>query len=732
MDAKNKIGAEVFGSAKYIKCDPTPSELSFYDPLPFFRREIVLDSPVESARIYVQSPSFAKFYINGKLITEDIFISPISDYTKILWYNSYDVTELLKEGKNVVGVICGNGFFNEPFDTAWGYNHAYWRDAPQFLLSLEVNGKRVLESDSSWKVSKEVSHITFSHLRSGEYVDMRKYDNSWLGEGYDDSAWQNAIERKDAPMKALHPTDCPPVREVEYFDMVSKTEVEGGLLLDFGETVSGYAEVTVQAERGSEIVLRYAEDIDEKGYPKHNRMDTDHFYPQCPFQTDKLIASGGMDSFKPSFSYHGFRYIFVEGARPEQIISAKACFTHNDVKRKSDFVSGNDILNYIYNAGIRSTYSNLFWCFTDCPTREKLGWTNDSQATAEQALINFDMVPLYEKWFEDVKADMCEDGSLHGTIPTHTWGLDWGPVCDCFLYELPYRIYLYTGRSDMLIDAIPYFERYIDFLDKKIKENYEFILGDWLGKGSSKLIPKEFVREFYMLKALRITAFAYRLSGVPSEKWEKMLSERRAEFLARYIDKDGRCTVAHQTSVAMMIGEGLVENKEALKKQLVEIVDRDNMTNTCGMVGIQYIYDALSESGYPEAAYKIITEGEPGYKTWYDHGATTLWECWDGQDKGSHNHHMFSNVLGWFFKSLLGIAPKEEAPAFEEIELHPCFIKDIGFVKGHTVTVRGRIDAEWKYEDGEFIYTVTLPEGIRATFDEKTLKVGKNVFRIKK
>jgi len=638
---------------------------------------------------------------------------------------------LLKKGKNAVCAILGNGFFNEPFDTAWSHNKAYWRDAPQFLLCLEINGKTALVSDGSWRTSKEKSHIIYSHLRSGEHVDMRKYDNSWLYVGYDDSNWQYAIERETAPTGRFLPVECPPVRETEVISPVSITETARGYLVDFGVTSSGYMEITLTAERGREITFRYTEDIDQGGDPKYNKMDTPHFYPQSPFHLNKLIASGGVDTFKPSFSYHGFRYVLIEGLdKAPAIDSMRAYFTHNDVKRKADFISGNDILNYIYKAGIRSTYSNLFWCFTDCPTREKLGWTNDSQATAEQALINFDIISLYEKWFEDVKADMCEDGSLHGVIPTHSWGLDWGPVCDCFLYELPYRIYLYTGRRDMLVGAIPYFERYIGFLDTKIKENYEFILGDWLGKGSSKLVPKEFVRDFYMLKALRITALAYKLSGTPSEKWEKMLSERRNEFLERYLDKNGKCTVNEQTAVAMMLSEEIDCNKEGLKEQLVEIVDRDDCRITCGMVGIQYIYDALSLCGHPEAAYRMITESEPGYKTWYNSGATTLWECWDGQDKGSHNHHMFSNVLGWFFKSLLGIAPKQSAPAFEEIELTPCFIEEIGFVKGYTVTVRGRIDAEWKYENGKFIYTVTLPEGIRANFGGKHLNVGKNVFHI--
>ena len=720
-----------FLGARYIKCDKTASKFSFCDPLPFFRRELDIEEDIREARVFIQAPSFARVFINGREITEDKFISPTSDYTKILWYNSYDVSGLLRKGRNAVGVICGNGFFNEPFRTPWGYDKAYWRDAPQFMLRLEVNGETALVRDEGWRASKEVSHIIYSHLRSGEYVDMRKYGEDWLLVGYDDSGWRSAIDCGSRHRGRLIASSCPPVRETECIAPVSVTKNEHGYLVDFGATVSGYAEIRVRAEEGREITLRYAEDISPEGYPKHNRMDRDYFYPDCPFQVDKLIASGKEDSFKPSFTYHGFRYALIEGLSDiSELIDVKAYFTHNTVERKSDFTSGDKLLDYIYHAGIRSTESNMFWCLTDCPTREKLGWTNDSQATAEQALINFDIISFYEKWFEDIKADMLPDGSLHGTIPTHTWGLDWGPVCDCFLYELPYRIYLYTGKKDMLVGAIPYFERYVDFLEKSIEEKHEFILGDWLGRGSSPLIPKEFVRDFYMIKALRITALAHKLSGTPSERIEKKLAERKFAFLDRYTDCSGYCMVHEQTAVAMMMSEGLMDNKKGLKTQLVDIIKRDGMRGTYGMVGVQYIYNALSMCGRPDIAYKLITESEPGYKTWYESGADTLWECWDGKDNGSHNHHMFSGVLAWFFTSLLGIAPKEEAPAFEEIELQPAFVREIGFVKGYTDTVRGRIEAEWRFEDGGFTYKVTLPKGVKATFRGAALSEGENIFII--
>ena len=723
-------GVSVFGNAKYIKAQERPSEFSFYDPAPLFRREFDIDALGE-ARIFVQSPGFARYYINGEDITEDLFISAVSDYTKILWYNEYDVTHLLRKGKNTICVIVGNGFFNESFESAWHYPTATWRDAPQFCLRLTVNCETVLVSDSSFKCSQNASYIVYNHLRSGEYWDMRKKDDSWMSIGYDDSEWSYAIELENKTDGIFKPVCCQPVREAECIEPCSTVKTERGYLVDFGVNISGYTEVCLREARGSEITFRYTEEIDEQGYPKYNRMDSPSFFPESPFQMNKIIASGETDVIKPLFSYHGFRYVLIEGVTDEPI-SVCAYFTHNDVRRTSSFESGNNVLNYIYNAGIRSTYSNMFWCLTDCPTREKLGWTNDAQASVEQTLINFDIVPLYEKWIEDIKASMFDDGSLHGTIPSTDWewGHACGPVCDCLIYELPYKIYLYTGRADALIDTVEYLERYAEFLECKINEDYDFVLGDWLGYANSELIPKEFVRDFYLIKALKVTTLANKISGKDYGVWQQKLDNYTESFKNRYLDEAGRCIVEEQCSIAMMLVDGLYTNESALAEQLVSVLYRDGFRLTCGMVGVQYLYDAIARAGRADIAYKMIPESDPGYKTWFENGATTLWERWDGKDRGSHNHHMFSGVIAWFYKYLLGIAPTEESPAFETLELCPCFIKEAGYVKGEIDTVRGKISAEWRIESDGFVYEVSIPQNINATFRGEKLKAGNNKFFI--
>lgn len=734
MNSYENQPSELFGNAVYIKATEEAPSFSFFDPLPFFRKEIVIEKDFSAAELFVQAPGFAKFHINGKNITDDIFISATSDYEKILWYNTYDVTALLKQGVNALGVIAGNGFFNESFRTGWDFDTALWRDAPQFLLCLRLDGEIVAVSDETWKTSREKSHITFSHLRSGEYADMRKYDPSWLMPHYDDSDWQSVIVRAKPISAVFRPTVCQPVRECERIVPISVKETkDGAFIVDFGKTVSGYTEFTFCEPEGTEIFLYYAEEIDENDMPKHNSMNKKNYYKETPFQHDRLIASGRTDTFKPSFSYYGFRYLRIEGLKePPSPQTVCAIFTHQDVERRSEFSCGNEILNYIYRAGIQSTYSNLFWCLTDCPTREKLGWTNDAQASMEQTLINFNILPLLEKWFEDIKASMFADGSLHGTVPSPDWpwGHACGPVCDCLLYEMPYRVYLYTGKTDMLKAGIPFFERYIAFLEKKIEEKHEFILGDWMSSDVESKELKELIAKIYLLKAYDITAFAHKISNQNARSWEKKAADWRNRLAAQYINKNGKCTIVMQTAIALLLAFHIGKDRETLAEQLLSVIERDGFQLRAGMVGFQYIYHVLSDIGKGEIAYRLLTETAPGYKTWYEYGETTLWEEWNGENRGSHNHHMYSGVISWFYRSLLGIAPMENAPAFEKIDLKPVFIQSLKYVKGNMETVHGTIEANWIFRDNGFFYFVTVPEGVTAFFRGQQLQSGRNVFFI--
>lgn len=732
--AKTTDMRDVFAGAKFMKAAEKAPAYAQYDPIPFFRREILIDEPIERAELLVQAPGFGRFYINGTDVTKDLFISATSDYDKILWYNTYDVTALLRRGKNAIAAIAGNGFLNESFETAWDFDTVAWRDAPKLLLCLRVNGKVVAVSDEGFKVSTAHSYITYSHIRSGEYVDMRKYDTAWREVGFDDSAWHSALTC-DLPAAAkLMLVPCNAVREFERFSPARIFQAEdGATVVDFGETISGYAEVTLTEPVGTEIVFYYAEEVDGAGNLKHNKMDDHHFYRGNPFQINKMIASGSTDTFKPLFSYHGFRYIRIKGlTKPLDASQITAIFTHQNIARRADFKSGNAVLNYIYRAGIRSSFCNMFWSMTDCPTREKLGWTNDAAASMQQLLINFDILPLLEKWFEDMKASMFADGSLHGTIPAPDWpwGHICGPICDYILFETAYRVYLYTGKKEMLLEGIPYFKRYIAFLEDALAKGTKFELDDWLSNAGSHVVPGEMIWRVYLLKDLEITVFALGLAGEDATLYREKAKALRAELAATYIDENGKCNVEQQAAIAMLVGMG-IGDRDVLGRQLVARVEADGYQFRIGLVGMCFVFDALTAVGRADLAYRLLTETEPGYAAWCKKGETTLWEKWNGDNSGSHNHHMLSGVIAWFYTALLGIEPVLHAPAFAEIDLRPNFVKALGSAEGYLDTVRGRIAAEWHFTGDRVTYTVTVPAGVTAYYNGQKLQTGKNIFQIK-
>lgn len=719
-----------FYHAQYIMAQTgTPGATDTDIPAPLFRRRFFL-KPFQKATLSVVGLGYARFYLNGKEITEDKFLSPLSDYTKNIWYQTYDVTDLLQAGENIAAVICGNGFYNEGIKTPMKNHLAPWRDYPKFLFCLSADEVPVLVSDAEWLCSTE-SFLPFNQVRSGETFDAQRYDPAWTTLSYDDSEWTPAFLDDAPPTGTLSECNCEPIREVEVCSAAGIFSCGDAYIVDFGKNMSGYVELTVCQKKGDRVTLKYGEEyLEDEGRVDNGWMET--WYDGFPFQIDTLICSGKTDTYKPYFTYHGFRYVQIEGLREAPTAdSVRAYFVHQDIRKKADFRSSDAVLNYIYQAGIRSTYSNLHSVLTDCPTREKLGWTNDAQASAEQTLINFDIVSFYRKWYTDILLSVEEDGSMPGIVPSPRWGYDCGPVCDCLLYELPYRIYLYTGDDSFLKTGLPYFKTYLNGLNRKL-ENGDYIwLADWTGHDNSERIPKRFVLDFYRIKALRITKLAETLAnGADVSALQAELDEREAAFLNTYLDQDGYAVIEEQTALSIQICNGLYRSFEPLREQLQRTVVRDEYRLTCGMVGVQYLNDALSLCGLQEIAYRMITESIPGYRLWYENGATTLWERWDGLRIHSHNHHMFSNVLGWFFKSLLGIAPKESAPGFCEIDLTPRFVTELSYCQGYTDTVRGRIEAMWTYKDGEFSYTVTIPHGVSAVWNGRRIGEGTHTFRI--
>ena len=703
---------------------------------PMFRKKFRVAS-TKNAKLYVCGLGYGYYYINGKEVSKDRFTAPVSDYSKTLWYNVYDVSELLRNGENTIAVWCGNGFYNEDLPTTWHFDKAEWRDVPKFILRLDVGDENVLVSDGTWKYTLD-GPVFFNALRSGEYFDARKYDENWASADFDDSSWEYAQIDDTPPKGVFRECLCEPVREFDEYKAARIAETgKNKYLFDIGQNISGYIRLNIAGKRGQMLTIRYAEQINDDFSLQLNKMDCHYKY--SAFQTDKFICSGKRMTWSPKFCYHGFRYIEIEGLEFPDEAEIHGVFVHQAVDIRTDFECSNGFLNKMFKAGVFSVYSNMFYIMTDCPTREKLGWTNDAQGTAEQILTNFKSEKLFEKWLTDIYDAMKENGELPGIVPTAGWGYNWGngPVSDGILFEIPYRIYIHTGNAEPLKNSLAYFDRYFNYITSRTDADgfVRFGLHDWANPqmdldAQVHSTPTEFINAVLLYEFYRIASVAAEISG-DVQKNDKYKSNRgRLEKLIKesFLNSDGKCTVETQTAVSMLIYYHLYDSLEPLKTELAELIEKNSFRHDCGMVGIRRLYAALNICGLEEYAYKILTaKGYPSYADWFEQGATTLWEYWKWDlHEDSKNHHMYSDFMSWMVKTILGINCK--APGFSAVNIEPYFFNELEYASGSCDTSGGKISVNWKKDGGNVRIEITVPDKTEAYYEGKKLLAGKNCF----
>jgi len=712
-------------------------EFSLNDNAPMFRKKFTQGSFCD-AKLRICGLGIAYCWINGKKVTEDLFTAPVSNYCKTLWYNEYDVTNFLQEGENTIAVICGNGWYNESLITDWRFDIAPWRDLPKFIARIETDGKTALVTDSSWKCKPD-SAVFFNQLRSGEYFDANLWDETWVNPDFDDSSWENAARDVIPPTGSFRLCECEPIREHEMYSPVSSWQVSDKKdVFDVGHNVSGYIRLTAKGKKGEVITIRYAESISESGNFEYYGMDTyGKRRGNHPFATDKFICSGKKLTWSPMFAYHGFRYVELDGIESADEVDVEQVFVHQAVERRTSFKCSDDFLNKIFEFGIGSSWSNMFYALTDCPTREKLGWCNDAQSSAEQLITNFKIENFYEKWHRDIKDAVLSDGSLPGIVPTSGWGYHWGngPVSDGILFELPYRVYLHTGDSSLLVSSLGYFDKYFGNLDRN-KNSEGFVsygLDDWAAPGNIHIVEPEFINAVLEYNFANIALLASECANNgDGEKYKTRAKTLEKLIKEKYIAPDGRCTINEQCSVAMLVYYGLYDDIEPLAKQLAETVESTDYHIKCGMVGIRRLLHALSMVGKSDIAYKLLTQsGYPGYKHWYDLGAVSLWEKWDANvNSDSKNHHMYSDYMSWMIKTLAGIKINENKCGELEFLLDPHFIPQIDWVDFDYDTVCGKISVNWRRENGIITLNVYHDSDVKLIYNGELLKEKENKFII--
>jgi alpha-L-rhamnosidase len=695
-----------------------------YQPAPLFRRTFTVRGQIRRARIYLCGLGYHELRLNGQKVGDHLLDPGYTRYDRRVLYVTHDVTALLRQGENAVGVMLGTGWFNVHTQAVWQFHQAPWRASPRLLLELRIEyadgrEERVV-SDERWKCS--TGPILFDSIYGGETYDARKEKPGWDTIGYSDADWQAALV-VEAPKGRLAAQAMPPIKITQTLEPRKVTvPLPGVWVFDVGQNMAGHARLRVRGPAGTRLILRYGERLRPDG-----TLDTSHIAqhllktdPPQRFQTDEYILKGEEEEvWEPRFVYHGFQYVEVSGLTPEVTMKLEARVKHSAVERRGTFECSNPLLNRIQRNALWSYVSNLQSIPTDCPHREKNGWTGDAHLAAEMGLLNFDSAAVYTKWVNDLADEQRETGELPGIVPTGGWGYEWGngPAWDSAFVLIPWYLYEYCGDIRILKTHYAGMRRYVDYLTRRAENGIvHFGLGDWVPFETQT--PIEVTSTGYYYVDALIVSQAARLLGneEDAQRYAALSAQIRKAFQDRFVDRQsGQVSNGSQTALSCALYHPeLLTNaqREAARKHLLaNIAARQGHIDT-GILGAKYLLNALGEMGETETAYQIVNKKKlPGWGWWIEQGATTLWESWRGTD--SLNHIMFGDVSAWFYKRLAGILLS--APGFKEIEIKPQIVGDLTYARAECETVRGRIVSEWRIENDDLLLKIQVPANVTAT-----------------
>ncbi|MDO8686275.1 MAG: family 78 glycoside hydrolase catalytic domain [Clostridiales bacterium] len=707
---------------------------------PLFRKTFNLDCIAVDARVYISGLGYYVMYLNGQKVSDHVLSPGWTDYdqrdlkdllypfddktSKRVLYNTYDITEYLCQGVNTIGIELGNGWYNQRERTIEG---KLWYGTPRFILQININcvdGARIsFVSDDTWKTS--VGPIVFNNIFYGEIYDARLEKSGWNSRGFDESGWVFAKEA-DRPKGMLRAQISPPDKITGTIRPVELTRPKPGMCIyDMGQNFSGWVQLKVSGPEGSEVRLRFAEELKEDG-----TLDFSSAGGEEQVQCDTYIMNGqGIEEYEPRFTWHGFRYVELSGYPGEPCIdTVEGRIVHSAVEKTGEFCCSSPLINSIYNNYIWTQLSNLHGGVpTDCPHRERSGYTGDGQVTAEAAIHSFGMASFYTKWIDDIfDAQNRVNGFIPHTAPFSGGGGGpggWG--CACII--LPWYMYLYYGDRRILEKHYKGMKHWIEYLQTSAdcdgiivkEEPGSWCLGDWCAPGEIK-IPREVVNTFYYGYCTRLMEWISQALGVKDDQifYNKLYDAIAKGFNKRFFDRDkGIYSIGIQGCDVFPLALGIVpeECREAVLGHLLHNIlsDNDGHIDT-GMFATPLLLEVLTKNGYGDTAWAIMNKRTyPGYGYMLENGASTLWECWENE-QGSHNHPMFGSVTAWFFKYLAGIKADRLNPGFEHFKVEPTMIGDLNYVKASLSTIKGKIGVEWHKDIDSFTLNVCIPAGSTA------------------
>ena len=716
-------------SQKFISFSRKTCTLNDWVAAPYMRRDFSLVSLPERAELTVCALGFYELFVNGKKITKGHLSPYIVNPEQVLPYDTYDVTSLLCEGKNVVAFILGNGMQNGFGGFIWDFDKTSFLSAPKLAFALElINGseKTVIEADE--KVLCHPSPIVFDDLRYGEKYDANKEIVNWNRVGCDLSDWTPPIHRSTNRGEPIL-CDSRPIVATGELKAISITPVDGGYLYDFGVNIVGLTRLCVKGKAGQHIVIDHSELLEGgKLSFKTIMFDRPHLAHLNPYvqRTEYTCRGEGVEEYIPHFTYYGFRYAYVTGIESHQATAdLLTCVIMNTkLGDRGNFSCSDEVLNKLQQMTRRSTLGNFQHFPNDCPHREKNGWTADAALSAEQTLLNFEPEDNYLMWEKCIVRAMNEQGALPGIVPTGGWGFHWGngPAWDSVLIYLPY--FCAVLRDDMRIaeaakDAMVRYLRYLT-TRRNLDGLLEIGLGDWCPANPDYTAPLIFTDSTIAYDlAIKATYLYERMEMPEAAEYCRNFATKMRASIRKHLLKDAetmRFMSGHQTVQAMAIFYGLCDNEEEKQKALAvlleEIQGQDDHMGV-GVLGGRVIFRVLCENGYEYLAIKMITRlDSPSYGVMVADGLTTLAEN-VREPYGSLNHHFWGDISALMIEYLAGIRPNPDLQNAKNIDIRPLFPTGLEHAKAYYKAPSGRVEVNWQREGDEIKMDLTYPAGAR-------------------
>lgn len=701
-----------------------------FEPAPMLRKSFALDKVPADARAYISAAGYYALYINGKRVGDSHMDPGYTHYDKRNLYATYDVTPLLHKGENTVTAVLGNGFYNCQSKAVWDFERARWRNRPSMIFELRATNekggasKTIVKSDNSWRTA--VGPYTYNNIYSGDRYDARLNPEGWMLPGFNDSGWEQAVVT-DAPSPLLKAQAMPAIRPAETIrPKLLKSWGDTIFVFDMGKNIAGVAGLNVKGERGTHFRMQAGELLKEDGRLEPGNINV-YYRPEKTgeqFQTDEFIlaGTGKTESFTPMFTYHGFRYIEVKVDRPVKLRedNLTGYFMHTDLQPVGSFRCSNPLLNKIYDATMLSYLGNIHSIPTDCPQREKNGWTADAHVAVDLGLLNFDGITFYEKWMNDIIDNQRDNGNISGIIPSSGWGYgEWpGPVWDAVLFIIPEALYDYYGDSRAIERLYPTMERYLEWAASLEKE--EGILnngiGDWLSYRAQT--PTDFTGTvYYYLDNKKMARFA-RILGKDATHYEQKAARLKDIINKRWF-KEENATYANgtQTALGLALYAGIVPDgkEQAVADALHKAVEATGYHLDFGLLGSKTVPAMLTKYGYFDDAYRMATQTDaPSWGYWIeDRGYTTLAETWTLSPEfhdASLNHVFMGDISAWMTNTIAGIKPDPQWPGFRAFIICPHYPEGLEWAEATYNSVRGPITSRWKRKDNNIELTVSVPK----------------------